>query len=146
MEPVTIRRIGAAHDSDGAESASHLRSMLKNGGEPWFLMPEKCAETLKSEIAAGRGPVFLENAEAAVLSRLRMLPDEAFEQLPDASEGLAKRLARYARTMPTVGAVLENAKTKRYALDRLRRILLCAALGLKAEDALQPPPISVFWQ
>jgi hypothetical protein len=42
--------------------------------------------------------------------------------------------------MPTVGAVLENAKTKRYALSRLRRMLLCAALGLKAEDALQPPP------
>lgn len=139
MEPVTIRRLGAAHDSDGAESASRLRRMLKNGGEPWRLMPENCAEILKSEIAAGRGPVFLENAETAVLSRLRMLPDEAFERLPDASEGLAKRLARYARTMPTVESVLENAKTKRYALSRLRRMLLCAALGLKAEDSLQPP-------
>jgi predicted nucleotidyltransferase len=139
MIPVTIRRIGAAHDSDGAESASALRRLLRDGAEPWDRMPDQCAGLLKREIGAGRGPVFLENIETAVLARLRMLPDEAFDKLPDASEGLSGRLARYARTMPSVQSILESTKTKRYTLSRLRRMLLCAALGFTAGDVLQAP-------
>ena len=49
------------------------------------------------------------------------------------------RLMRFARIEPTVRSVLENAKTKRYALSRLRRMLLCAVLGLTADDGLVPP-------
>jgi predicted nucleotidyltransferase len=140
MEPLTVKRLGAAHDSHGAESASNLRRMLKAGEAPWPYMPEAAAAPLKAECDARRGPVFMENVETAMLSRLRMLPDEAFACLPDASEGLELRLMRYCRTMPTVASVLEGAKTKRYALSRLRRMLLCAALGMTADDARTPPP------
>ncbi|NMA25452.1 MAG: nucleotidyltransferase family protein, partial [Clostridiales bacterium] len=75
-----------------------------------------------------------------VLSRLRMLPEETFARLPDASEGLELRLRRYARSMPTVPLILESAKTKRYAMSRLRRMLLCAVLGVEAEDSASTPP------
>ncbi|SHI08440.1 Predicted nucleotidyltransferase [Sporobacter termitidis DSM 10068] len=139
MAPLTVKRFGAAHDSDGAESASALRRLLKEGAEPWGLMPARSAEILKREIEAGCGPVFIENAETALLSRLRLLPDEAFAALPDAAEGLALRLRRFCRTMPTVQSILESAKTKRYALSRLRRMLLCAALGLTDGQVGAPP-------
>lgn len=139
MQPLTIRRIGAAHDSEGAESASQLRRMLKAGEEPWHLMPEAASVIYAREIALGRGPVFMENAEAAVLSRLRCLRAEDFARLPDASEGLDQRLMRYAKTEPTLAAVLESAKTKRYPMSRLRRMVLAAVLGVTASDLLLPP-------
>ncbi|NLT14370.1 MAG: nucleotidyltransferase family protein, partial [Clostridiales bacterium] len=139
MAPLTVRRFGAQHDSDGAESASKLRRLLKEGMKPWGLMPASAARVLKTEVARGRGPVFMEDAETAVLSRLRMLPDESFARLPDASEGLELRLRRYARTMPTVRSILESTKTKRYSMSRLRRMLLCAVLGVEASDSSAPP-------
>jgi predicted nucleotidyltransferase len=49
---------------------------------------------------------------------------------------------RFCRTMPTVASILESARTKRYALSRLRRMLLCAALGVTADDTRTPRPIS----
>jgi predicted nucleotidyltransferase len=140
ITPLTVRRFGAAHDSDGAESASKLRKLLKAGKETWHLMPESAAAILMEEITAGRGPVFMDAVETAVLSRLRMLPEEAYTSLADASEGLGLRLMRYAKTMPTVQSILESTKTKRYAMSRLRRMLLCAALGIEAEDSMSPPP------
>ena len=75
MIPLTIRRFGAAHDSAGSESSSALRELLRAGEWPWDRMPRPAADILKREAAALRGPVFMENAETAVLSRLRMLPE-----------------------------------------------------------------------
>jgi predicted nucleotidyltransferase len=82
----------------------------------------------------------MDSIETAVLARLRMLPEEAFTGLPDASEGLGLRLMRYAKSMPTVRSILESTKTKRYAMSRLRRMLLCAVLGVEAEDSWMTPP------
>lgn len=139
MQPLTIRRIGAAHDSFGAESASHLRHILKAGKEPWALMPKAASVILQDEITSGRGPVFMEALDTALLSRLRLLSDSAYKDLPDASEGVETRLMRYARTMPTLPRILEAVKTKRYAMSRLRRMLVCAALGITRADTLMPP-------
>jgi len=69
-----------------------------------------------------------------------MLPKDVFESLPDAGEGLGTRLHRFAATEVTVDAVISAAATKRYALSRLRRMLMCAALGIKAGDAEGLPP------
>lgn len=70
--------------------------------------------------------------DSAIVSRLRMLPQWAFEQLPDASEGLGARLYKACRTECDLDAIVSAAATKRYALSRLRRMIMCAALGVKA--------------
>lgn len=140
IKPLTVRRVGTMHDGQGAESASHLRRLMQGGELPWHLMPAAAAEIYAEERRAGRGPVFMQNAETALLSRLRMLPPEAWARLPDATEGVQDRLMRCARTQPTLNAVLEAAKTKRYPLSRLRRMTLCAALGITEADGSLPPP------
>ena len=140
MKPVTVQRSGAGHDSDEGASAAAIRSLFKCGGQPWENIPEKAAAVFKREMEQGRGPVFLEDIEAAILSRLRIMPDADFENIPDAAEGLGNRLARYARTEASIAGILEKTKTKRYALSRIRRMLLCAALGITADDAKNPPP------
>ncbi len=140
LTPLTIKRVGSAHDGQGAESSSQLRRLLKSSGDAFALMPAPAAAICRDEIGAGRGPVFIEHAEQAVLSRLRSLTEDAYDNLPDATEGLGHRLMRAARSQPTLTAVLDEAKTKRYPMARLRRMLLCAALGISSADRPDVPP------
>ena len=137
MEPLAIPRRGAGHDRISAPgesypSASELRTMLASGRDAFRGMPPAAVEVFRREMERGRGPVTAESLETAVLSRLRMLPTSAYNELPDASEGLGNRLSRAVRTEATLDGVLAAARTKRYTLSRLRRMLLCAALGLGA--------------
>ena len=145
LKAVTIRREGGEHDGGTGLSSSAIRKMLLDcvgQGAAYSMalgsMPDAAAAICMEEISAGRGPVFMKNAEAAMLSRLRAIKD--YSGLPDATEGLDKRFARYAASEPTVAAVLEKTKTKRYAMSRLRRMLMCACLGITAEDTREPPP------
>ncbi len=143
VKPVTVKRIGAGHDQRGGgeiPSASELRSRLRNGESILSNMPPLCAEVLEREIFHGRGPVMGAALDTALVSRLRMLPQSTYESLPDAGEGLGARLFKAARTETSVDGVIAAAATKRYAISRLRRMLMCAALGIKAGDADGIPP------
>lgn len=143
MKSVTVRRVGAGHDRMGGgnmPSASELRSRLGRGENILGNMPPRCAEVIEREIRCGRGPVMATDLDSAILSRLRMLSEGDYELLPDAAEGLGLRLCRAAKTEVSVDAVISAAATKRYALSRLRRMLMCAALGVKAGDADALPP------
>ena len=137
LKPLTIKRTGGEHDSDMGLSASAMRKILIGGDKPWQFMPETAADVCKEEITAGRGPVSMELCETAILSRLRAA--QGFSELPGATEGLEYRFLRYAKTEPTVEAILEKTKTKRYTMSRLRRMLICACLGITAADAKEPP-------
>jgi len=137
MLPVTIKRTGGLLDGDCGYSASALRSLMRQDSEPWQYMPDAAAEVYREETSAGRGPVFMEACELAVLSRLRAVGD--YSRLPGVSEGLHNRFKRYAVSEPTIEAILGKVKTKRYAMSRLRRLLLSACLGITSEDARLPP-------
>ena len=69
-----------------------------------------------------------------------MLPQTVYNALPGATEGLGNSLYRAAHEEPTLDGVLAAAKSKRYALARLRRMTMCAALGVTAGmDGGTPP-------
>ena len=143
LTPVTVQRFGSGHDQtsdSGPRSASEIRRAIAGGLDIAGSIPTGAHEIYRREDKLGRGPVLDENLESAILSRLRMLDDAAFAALPDAGEGLNFRLARAAREENTVDAVVAAAKTKRYALSRIRRMTMCAALGIKAEVAQGIPP------
>ena len=78
--------------------------------------------------------------ERAMLARLRTLPDSSFEALPFGSEGLWSKLMKNCRSCASVEEILNASKSKRYTLTRVRRMLLCAFLGLTALDLAQTPP------
>lgn len=144
MELLPVRREGPAHDADeGAGellSASALRKRLLNGEAVDGFVPPAAMALYRAESAAGRDPLFLRDAEQMLLARLRTMGEADFAALPDVSEGLEKRLARAAGTAGSVTAFLSAVKTKRYAAARLRRILCCAWLGIRAGDAAGTPP------
>ena len=143
LKPVTVPRFGAGHDASGGtgpRSASEIRAAMSSGVDIAPFVPEGVYNIYEREKRLGRGPVFMSKLEIPVLSRLRMLDDEAFASLPDAGEGLENRLCRAARSECSLDAVVSAAKSKRYALSRIRRMTVCAALGIKSGDAAGIPP------
>jgi predicted nucleotidyltransferase len=138
MEPITIKRTGGHHDSDVGYSASAVRKRLLCGSMPMSLMPDFACAICADEISSGRGPISINNAEQAILSRLRVIED--YSALPNTSEGLEKRFKRFATTDASITSILSGVKTKRYTMARIRRLLMCAALGITREDTTKPPP------
>lgn len=143
IKPVTVQRFGSGHDKiseSGHKSAAEIRRALANGADIAASVPGSAYEIYRREDKLGRGPVLMENLESAMISRLRMLPDSAFAALPDAGEGLNNRLARAAREESGLDAVIAAAKSKRYALSRIRRMVMCAVLGISADMSRETPP------
>lgn len=138
MTPFAIRREGDYHgeacDTENP-SASFLRRQIE-AGQAWEDSVPPTAASLFS--AAPR--YTLEAGERAVLARLRTLSDEAFEALPYGSEGLWRKLMRSCREQPSIEAILSATKSKRYARTRLQRMLLCAYLGIIADDLKAEAP------
>lgn len=135
MKPMTTLRSLTQHDMESngpMRSASQLRAMMEAGESIAGYVPEAARFMPAEQMDRGRGPVTMEKLEQAILARLRMLPAEAFAALPDATEGLGNRLYKAVRTEESVDAVLSAVKTKRYPLSRLRRMVMCAALGVRA--------------
>lgn len=139
MEPITFPRRGGPHDggaADGIASASHIRGLLRAGHteEAMAFLPRESAEVLRREIAAGRGPVDMHTCQRAILARLRTMSQEDFLPYDGGGEGLYRRVYRAVRAGTSVGEILALAKTKRYPMARLRRMLLAAWL-----EVPQPP-------
>ncbi|MGN0968182.1 MAG: nucleotidyltransferase family protein [Oscillospiraceae bacterium] len=140
ITPITVLRQGAGHGEpprDGFASASYLRRLLREGRSedtlPYLLPCE--GDLLDSSSFSN---VFL--AERAILARLRQMTAEELAALPDCGEGLSNRLCRAIRKGTGLDEILTLAKTKRYPLARLRRVLLWAYLGLTQTDRPAVPP------
>lgn len=138
-----VKREGAGHDKAG--SGSDLRRRMAEGENVLPELPAEAASVLAREIREGRGPVLPDRAEHILLPLLRMAKPEAFERAPDTGEGLSNALYSAAGEECTVEAMAMRAKSKRYALSRIRRALLCAALGVESGmNAAVPPYVRVL--
>ena len=135
--PLAICRRAVAHDGEpeaGYAPASHIRRMLARGEDASAFLTEESAAIYARECAAGRAPVEMANAERAILSKFRTMEEADFAPFDGGNEGLYRRFYASARRASSIGALLDGAKTKRYAYARLRRMLLAAYLGVTAED------------
>lgn len=134
LTPMVIQREGAGHDQTGEgqyRSASELRQKLRDG------------ENVSAFVPTSIDPMQMpdpERLETALLSRLQMLPPEAFANTPGAGEGLENLLCRAAHTESDLESLCMAAKSKRYALSRIRRMAVAAALGVTKADAAGLPP------
>ena len=57
------------------------------------------------------------------------MTDDEYKSLPDISEGLENRIKKAAMVSNSFDDLLENVKTKRYTMSRIRRIILNAFIG-----------------
>lgn len=144
---LAVKRAGASHDSAEAEngicSASLIRSLEFSDAKSY--VPAGCLGIYESEYSLNRAPADMKKLDIAVLAKLRTMSVRNFAALPDVTEGLEHRIYAAVREARSVDEVLEKVKTKRYTHSRLRRILLCAFLGIdKAASDIAPPYIRVL--
>ncbi len=146
IRPLTIPRTGTAHASTQAEPGAHpsataIRTLLESGQRQTALslMAPAMARAYEAEEAQGRAPVFSRTCERAILARLRTMDRETFAALDTGREGLCNRLYAASRTAATLSQLLDLAKTRRYPMARLRRMVLWAYLGLGPVEPLSQP-------
>jgi len=142
MELLPVQRIGIDHDAQSAgtfASASYVRELLQQGEliHACDYIPDYSAEIIQKEIENGRicDPTRL---NTAILSRLRRLSEEDFARCDGGGEGLYHRLYDAVRSASTIDELMELAKTKRYPMARLRRMVMCAWLDMPQASAHVP--------
>lgn len=142
VNPIT--RKGVEHDSvesNGAFcSASAIREMLMINNKFDSFLPKLACDILWNEIENYKSPATILALERAILYKLRSMSIGDFKALPDVSEGLEYRIFDAVKTSSYLEEILEKVKTKRYTHSRIRRIIICAFLGIKKEDVLAPVP------
>lgn len=132
MNPLPIIREGSYHDktADPANpSATAVRQLLLNAQDWKSYVPQTAHSAFE-----GAAIHTLAAGERAILARLRTMSDAEFAALPYGSEGLWRKLMHAARKEATLESVATATKSKRYTRTRIDRMILCAFLGLTAED------------
>ena len=130
---ITVPRIGAEHDGEAVgdmASASYLREQIKNGKTVDNYIPSVALEVLQKAAEQGSYPVDITLCERAILAKLRSMSEDDFAVYDLGNEGLYHRLYDAVRQATTLDEVLTLAKTKRYPMARLRRMVLAAWLGM----------------
>lgn len=139
-----ILRKGVAHDSEEANgdfcSASAIRVMLENKKSFGGFLPDESLNILNQEIKNQKAPADFNKLESAILYKLRSMSVEDFKEIPDVSEGIEYRFVDAVKSSLYLDEILEKVKTKRYTHSRIRRIIICAFLGIKKKDVLTPVP------
>ena len=138
LKPMVICRQGSYHDraiDHDNPSATAVRELMLKSGAWLDYVPEPAREVFRDAalhtMSAG---------EKAVLAKLRTMEDAEFETLPYGSEGLWRKLMHTCRQENTLEEILIAVKSKRYTRTRLDRMVMCAVLGLTAQDLASPAP------
>lgn len=142
MKPMTVKRIGSGHDEDGEtvyKSSSELRRLILSGENVTDYIPAAAMAVYRREDESGQGRICTAKLEQAIMSRLRMLGEETFDNLPDSAGGAGKRLYKAVCEESGLEDIMQNAKTKRFAMARIRRMCMCAALGVTKDDVKMHP-------
>lgn len=143
MEPLPLPRVGAGHDSGEVcefPSASAIRERIFARRGWRDLLPADTAAVLDREMAAGRAPVSWRGCERAVLAHLRRMEEEDFLPYDGGGEGLYHRFYAAVHREASIEGILAAAKTRRYPLSRLRRMLLQSYLGAPQAGPGEAPP------
>ena len=143
MEPLGILRKGAGHDSpearDGIASASAIREMARSGIEnAREYMPRPAFEIYEKAESEGRLLNNFSRFDCAACAVLGAMTEKAFKDLPDISEGIENRLMSAVSKGRSLEEICTLTKSKRYALSRIRRLAMCAFLGIKRKEKALP--------
>ncbi len=149
MEPITVFRDGAAHDSTTAHirpSASFLRTKILQDQmeECKDFMPSTAFSILSKACQNGSAPSSVSACDLALISYLRRFSAETLIPYTGNTDGLHYRLYQAISQNTSFNAICQAAQTRRYPLARIRRTLLRAYLGLTHTAAPLPHYLRVL--
>lgn len=143
ITPHAILRMGAQHDSNeavgGFLSASAIRAKIRLSEDVNGFAPENVIESLKEAMKNGEIPSDMSRIEIAILSKLRSMTTEELAGIADVNEGLEYRLEKAISHATSITELYELTKTRRYTNAKIRRIILCAFLGVTKEMQSRTP-------
>lgn len=141
-----IKRIGAGHDdnlphSDLCSSSYVRKILLTNGTEALErLIPKEALDIMLSSPVSD-----IRRLDVAIISKIKQMTVEELRRLPDVSEGLENLIYEKTRVSYTYGQLCDSVKSKRYTMARIRRILLCAYLGIDdSYFGVEPPYVRIL--
>lgn len=146
MRPAPILREGSAYRAHETEAGRHpsataLRAMLSRGelNESLYFISKNARDILKTSIESGMAPTNMPKIDAAVLTFFRLLDPASTEQTAEMQGGLSHRLHDAAMRASSCAEMIAMASAKSYPTARLRRAILYALTGVRAQDLMTPP-------
>lgn len=130
--PMPIRRVGARHDGapeQSVPSASWLRQKM-HAHEDTSKYFSVAIDTWEQHTMA--------DYDREIMAYLRRLSPEQWAEVSGISEGLEFRLYRAVRDSGTLAEAIQTACAKRYPTSRIRRLIVCAYLGITQSLAALP--------
>ncbi|WIF94603.1 nucleotidyltransferase [Caminicella sporogenes] len=142
IKPITIERIKADYNSDkfyeNICSATAIRKFLLNNLDKIDtlknVIPENSFEILIDNILKSKGPIFIHDLEQIIFYKLRTASPNDLKQIHDINEGLENRLKKACLISNSLKELIDNIKTKRYALTRIQRILINSLINITKSD------------
>jgi predicted nucleotidyltransferase len=139
IRPLTIQRVKAGYHDTGLQdgsiaSATAIRKrLLESAGRPDAALdsiatyvPETTRAVIEREWSVGRAPLHWERYRIPLLHRLLVSPPEQLATYREVTEGLEYRIKHSLAalgTTPSIEALLDALKTKRYTRTKLQRLL-----------------------
>lgn len=139
----TIKRIGGGYNDDNADgdfpSASAVRKAMLSGER------DKIAKAVPAGVVAMLERYKIQNGSLGdmALFKIKNISGYDFEKYYDVSGGIHNRLLIAANQSSSLEELLENAKTKKYTMARLKRLCLYALFDITREfyeEAVKLPP------
>lgn len=128
LRPVTIRR------TEDGWSAHGIRERMREGLPLEGAVPDDLIPGYKE----CNGPD-ADSFSRTCLLRLRDCTEADLARLPDGKGGLDQRIFRAAGKAASLDELYEAVKTRRYTMSRVKRMTLCAVLGLYGSQDVYPP-------
>ena len=122
-----IKRLGTLHDDNKTHgniaSASKIRELLKENNYASDFVP--CAYDNFSDFSKLENSIFL---------KIRSISKDELLCYNDMTDELSDRFVNAIKASTNYSQFLDNVKTKRYTLARIKRICLCILLGITRTD------------
>lgn len=143
LHPITIQRFGAFHDDNNTygafASASAIRASSELNMDISRFVPKHCYHLYKEAARKGVFYVNQNQFDTLVLSHLIRLTHDELSEVPDVSEGLENRIYDAIRSSQSLCELFDLVKSKRFTHSRIRRVIMCAYLGINNRDIKIPP-------
>lgn len=140
MQFTVLKRQGSYHPSNesGFAGAAEIRQKLTHNQNADADMPAHMAQALQSLFEQEAAPAQTENGQRALIAFMRTVEPQILAQTAGAQDGLWQRVLQAAKSARSIEELYATAKTKRFTMSAVRRLVFSAFLGLKKDDTPIP--------
>lgn len=149
----TIKRTNAYHSlalNDAEFSSSAIRHFVEHTGFDvstlYKYMPKSCVNLLQQDMSLGLAPIFFNDFNNILLSKLRCMSSKDISKINHVNEGFENRIKKLSNKASSIEHLVASLNTKRYTDARIKRILLNTLFGITKQtfSELKPSYIRVL--